>query len=474
MKHRRVAVVGGGISGLTVAYELLERSQRLPRGTEIVCLESADRPGGNIQSEQADGYTCEAGPTGFLDNAPATVALARRLGLAERLLRAKPAAADRYIFRRGSLRKVPLGPMSFLTSGILSPLGKLRMLGEPFAGRCGEDDESVYQFVARRIGAEAASVLVDAMVSGIYAGNVNELSLPATFPKMHAMEQEHGGLLRAMLAKRKSQRAGDTDAGGGPAGPGGVLTSFRGGLVEMTDKLAEVLGDRLRLRAPVETISDLGSRGFRILLPEGAPIEADAIVVATPAWSAAPLVRSMDPELTSVLGEIPSASLAVVHSGFRTLALGDQPAGFGFLVPRRQGARILGTLWISQIFDGRAPKGASLMTTMVGGAHDPSAVELTDRQLLDTVFEDLKQTMSIMIRPYFSKIVRWPRGIPQYTLGHLDRLRRVDQRLAQHPGLFVSGNSYHGISVNACVEEAPQVAEAVLEFLSGPARTDAG
>jgi oxygen-dependent protoporphyrinogen oxidase len=349
----------------------------------------------------------------------------------------------------------------------------MRLLGEPFAPRGRKEDESVYDFVSRRIGAEAASVLVDAMVSGIYAGDVRQLSLPATFPRMHQMEQEHGSLFRAMLAgKRKAKEEGVEP--GGPAGPGGVLTSFRGGLQEMTDALAASLGDRLHLRSPVQRITDMGHRGFRVLLPEGAPIEADAVVLATPAWITAPMVEEMDSDLHRVLLEIPSASLAIVHTGFRTLALGNQPTGFGFLVPRGQGPRILGSLWISQIFDGRAPEGASLMTTMIGGAHDPQAVELDDRRLLETVYEDLKTTMSIMIRPYFSRIVRWPRGIPQYTVGHPARLRQVEDRLTRHPGLFVSGNSHRGISVNSCVEEAPRIAETVLEFLDEQTQTATG
>jgi oxygen-dependent protoporphyrinogen oxidase len=463
--QRTVVVVGGGVAGLTTAYELAERSQRLGDGVRVLCLESSDRAGGNIRSEQVDGFTCEAGPTGFLDNAPATITLARRLGLADRMIRAKPEAADRYIYRRGGLRKVPLNPLSFLASGILSPLGKLRLLGEPFMPRSRREDESIFQFASRRIGREAASVLVDAMVSGVYAGNARELSLPATFPKMRHMEQAHGSLFRAMLARRREAAAEGREVGG-PAGPGGVLTSFRGGLEELTSALASALGNRLRLRNPVQLVSDMGQRGFRILLEEGPPIEAHAVVLACPAWRAASLVESMDPKLHTTLTEIPSAALAVVHTGYRTMALGDLRTGFGYLVPRGQGPRILGTLWISQIFEGRSPDGAILMTTMIGGAHDPHAVELDDEALLNVVRQDIQQTMSILVRPYFTHIVRWPRGIPQYTLGHPERLRVIEDRLRHHPGLFVCGNSYRGISVNACVEEAPQVAEEALEFLN--------
>jgi len=461
-----VVVVGGGVSGLTVAYEILERSQRLAERVDVLCLEAGDRAGGNIRSERVDGFLCEAGPTGFLDNAPATVTLARRLGLAERIVRARPEAANRYIYRAGALRKVPLDPLSFVRSGILSPRGKLRLLGEPLARRSQKDDESVHEFAARRIGTEAASVLVDAMVSGVYAGDSRQLSLAATFPKMHRMERDHGSLFRAMLAKRKRARAEGSDDGGGPAGPGGVLTSFRDGLEELTRALADSLGDRLRLGTPVEQVSSMGWRGIRVLPAHGAPIDADAVVLCCPAWRAAPIVRSLDASLHEAIDAIPSAPLAVVHTGFRTLALGGQPAGFGFLVPRGQGPRILGSLWITQIFDGRATDGASLFTSMVGGAHDPEAADLADDKLLSVVLGDLGRVMGITVRPYFTRVVRWPRGIPQYVLGHPQRLRTIEERVRRYPGLFIAGNSYHGISVNACVEEAPRVAEAVLEHLA--------
>jgi oxygen-dependent protoporphyrinogen oxidase len=209
----------------------------------------------------------------------------------------------------------------------------------------------------------------------------------------------------------------------------------------------------------------MGQRGFRVLPAEGPTLEADAVVLACPSWHAAPMVEQTDPELCGLIAGINAAPLAVVHMGFRTLALGDQPAGFGYLVPRGQGPRILGTLWISQIFEGRAPAGTSLFTTMIGGAHDPGVLQLDDEALIEIVREDLRTTMSITVRPYFTRLVRWPRGIPQYTLGHLGRLRQIERRLSAHPGLFVAGNSYRGISVNACVEEAPQVAESLLEFI---------
>ena len=467
-----VVVVGAGISGLGVAWEILERAQRAGGGVEVLCLEAAPRAGGNIRSERVDGFLCEAGPTGFLDSAPATVTLARRLGLSERMVQAHPRAVIRWIWRKGALRRVPLDAASFLRSGILSPRAKLRVLAEPFVRRSRIEDESVHDFAARRIGSEAAAVLVDAMVSGVFAGDARCLSLAATFPKMRAMEQEHGSLFRAMLRSRKKARtAGDTT--GGPAGPGGVLTSFRDGLAEMTDALAAALGPRLRLGYPVQQVSSMGFRGIRVLPTQGPPIDCDALVLACPAWHAAPLVRALDAQLHGLLEAFPSAALAVVHTGFKTLALGEQPTGFGFLVPRGQGLRILGSLWMTQIFEGRGNDGSTLFTTMVGGAHDPAGAELPDDKLLSAVHADLQRVMGITVRPYFTRIVRWPRGIPQYTLGHPERLRTIEERIARYPGMFVSGSSYRGISINACVEETPRIAEAVLDHVTASRRDSA-
>ena len=245
---RRVAVVGAGISGLTVSYEILTRAGRLPGPLEITCFEASTRTGGHLRSSRENGFLCEWGPTGFLDNSPPTLALARRLRLDDRLVRARPEAARRYLYRRGKLRALPRGALSFLAGSVLSLPGKLRLLGEPFVPRRRADsDESVFDFAARRIGKEAAGTLVDAMVSGVFAGDVRRLSLRSCFPRMHEMEQAHGGLFRALLARRGE------GAGGGPAGPGGTLTSFRDGMQELADALSE-----RRVMAPATLRSLLG------------------------------------------------------------------------------------------------------------------------------------------------------------------------------------------------------------------------
>jgi oxygen-dependent protoporphyrinogen oxidase len=501
--RQRIAVVGGGVAGLSIAYEIIQIIQRSGGGPEVLCLEAEDRPGGNVRTDFGDGYVVEWGPNGFLDNVPATLHLARRLGLEERLLPADASAHDRFIFRKGRLRKLPTGPLSFIASDVLSLRGRLRVLCEPFGPgppRVGNEsgvgsgsqsgsepaDESVFDFARRRIGTEAARVLVGAMVTGVYAGDAERLSLRSTFPKMFQMEREHGTLTQAMLRKRKDARArrrlsggsgaggsgaGGSGAGGsgagGPAGPGGKLTSFRGGLQELIDALARTLGPALKTRSRVTALASLPEGGYHLTLAHGETIDASAVILACPSWRAAEATSALDSELSATLAEIPSAPLVVLHLGFGVEDLPTPAAGFGFLVPRGEGPRILGTIWASSIFPGRAPPGKVLLTTMVGGAHDPDATDLPDDRLIEIVRQDLRTAMGIEKPPCFVRVFRHPRGIPQYTLGHADRLERAARRLEAHPGISLAGNSYRGISVNNCADEAPRIAERTMAFLAG-------
>lgn len=448
---RSVAVIGGGVAGLTVAYELMERAERFPGSVEIHCFEATDRVGGSIRSESAQGFLCEWAANGFLDDAPAMVTLARRLGL--QTIGARATAARRFLFRKGRLREIPLTPRAFLSSDVLSLAGRLRLLAEPLIPkrRHAARPESVFDFAARRMGHRAAELLIDAWVGGIYAGDARRLSFQACFPKLQQMELEHGSLFRALLRKR--------------GGPRGNLTSFPAGMQELTDALARALGPRVRLRTPVVGLSDLGRRGFRVHLAAGAPLDVDAVAVACPAWESARILEPLDGELGTALAAIPSVPLAVVHLGFRRDALGSLPEGFGFLVPRGQGARMLGALWASDIFEGRAPRGSMLITAMLGGAHDPAAVGLEDGALLKLVRTDLQATMEIRVSPYFVRTMRHPRAIPQYDLDHVERLAAIERRIGVYPGLWHVGNSLRGISVNACVGESSSTAEEVLDFL---------
>ena len=404
----KIAVLGGGIAGLAAAWRLREH--------EVTVFEARERPGGNIRTERFEDCLVEWGPNGFLDNEPATLRLIDELGLGARVRRAREAAAVRYVYRAGRLRALPPSPPRFLLSGCLPLLARLRVLLEPFAKGPPDGDESVFDFAARRIGRGAASVLVDAFVTGVYAGDPKRLSVASAFPKLKALEAEYGSLIRG--------------AKGRGFGPKGVLTGFDGGLQVLVDELA----GRVDLR--------LGE-GWEVLEPGG----YDRVVCTVPAPRAAALAP---PDLAAALREIPTAPVAVVALVFDEPL--DVPDAFGFLAPRGQGLRILGALYDSSIFDGRAPPGRRLVRVMVGGRRDPEALHLDDGELVEAVARDLRAAWGAWKEPRAGKIVRHPLGIAQYEIGHGARLERIGAVCP--PWLRLAGSSYRGVSLNACIKEA--------------------
>ena len=461
----RIVVVGGGIAGLSTAYALRKRDP----AADVVLLERSAATGGNIRTERIEGYTCETGPDGFLDDAPETMALVRDLRLVPRIQPSRDAARRRFVVRRGRLCEPPSSPVTLLTSPVLSWRAKLRIAGEPFAARRVDDDESIYEFAARRIGHEPADVLVGAMVSGIFAGDPRALSLAACFPTMRALEDEHGGLVRALLARRRTG-----GRGAGPAGPAGRLTSFVDGMSELVNALTGELGTVVRTSVAARTIAPQRGGGHSLETDTGT-LHADAVVLTGPAAESAAMVRGCDGVLAEHLGGIPTAPLAVVALGYRAASLPDGGAlnGFGFLVPRSEPYRILGALWETSIYANRAPDGHVLLRVMIGGACDPEAVALADDQLVDVVRRDLRAIMRIDADPAFVRIIRHRRGIPQYVKGHLARMAAIEGRLRNLPGLHVAGSSYRGVSLNACIKEAPATAAVVLEDLQRAPRAAA-
>lgn len=479
----RVAVVGGGIAGLASGVYLRDRARELQIDLDVVVLEAVERPGGNIRTERTDGWVIEWGPNGYLDSVPATSALARRVGLGDHIRPADAKAAKRYLYRNGRLHLLPTGPLAFLRSPVLSPAGRVRVLLEPFAHPKPHGvDETIEEFASRRIGREAASVLIDAMVSGVFAGDIRALSLESTFPKMAAMEAEHGGLVRAMIARMRERRTARKQAQalnargesaealtqpGGPAGPAGTLTSFDGGLDRFPAAIAEHLGDALRLGVTVEAVERGPADGWRLRCSDATTVEADAVLLTVPAARAAALLRPNDTPLADLLSGITSAGLAVVALGYDAATLGGAPDGFGFLIPRGEGLRTLGCLWDSSLFPGRAPDGAVLLRAMIGGAHDPEAVSLDDDELLSIVRGDLARTMGIAADPILTRVYRHRGGIAQYVVGHADRLAGIQRHLRTLPGLWLAGSSYDGVAMNACIERAVENADRIVRWLAG-------
>lgn len=456
----RIGVIGAGPSGLAVAWEMLSRARARELDVQVEVYDRASRAGGNVWTDLVDGYRVEQGPEGFLDSAPRTMEIAAELRLAQRLVPASGVARRRLVYVDGRLHPVPTGPLAFLRSGILSMPGRLRVFAEPFKPAGNGDDESVLSFATRRMGGEAARRLVGAMVAGIHAGDPAALSMPAAFPQLAAMERAHGSLTRALLAARREARQAGRRVGG-PAGPAGTLTSFAGGLRELIEALSRELGLHLHLNAEARE-ARWSNEQWRVTV--GSRDEVfDRLVVTTPPWHAAALLENADPLLATPLRSIPWAPVTAVALGFRASELSDVNLdGFGFLVPAGQGVRMLGCLWSSSIFPGRAPDGRVLLRLLVGGARDPEAAAYPDDELLDLALHDLATTMGIEAPPEMVQIYRHPRAIPQYTLGHLERLRALRDRLQRLPGLLLHGNGYRGVALNDSLRLAGEIAEAAL------------
>ncbi len=451
-----VAIIGGGISGLATLHYLRTRKPKL----SVHLFEADTRLGGTIGTDHVDGYSFDWGPNGFLDREPKTLELCEELGLNDTLERANKAVTNRFILRKGKLRPVPMSPPKFMLSGIISPLGKLRIMMEPFsASRNGNIDESVYDFAKRRIGKEAADYLVQPMVSGVYGGVAKKLSLQSCFPIMREMEDEYGSLLKAMFAKAKKARA-EGKKSGGPAGPGGWLTSFYGGLYGIIERFQEEYANGITAaKAAISIERDDGN--YRVEFVDGSSVTARHVVMATPSYAAAKLVRSLSGELAEALAEIPYAPISVVCFGFKADKVKHDVNGFGFLVPEVEKRRILGSIWTSSIFANRAPAGTVQFRSMIGGDGDHESLELSDDELIEITRKELDDILGIEGNPEVVKLYRWEKGIPQFRIGHSEVLKRIESELQRLGNLHVASNAYHGIGLNDCVKEAHRVAMAI-------------
>lgn len=456
MSNFDVVIVGGGISGLSALHFL----RRNKPGLSVKLYEADNRLGGTIGTDHVDGYSFDWGPNGFLDREPLTLKLCDELGLSGKLERANAKVTKRFILRRGALRQVPMSPPRFMASDILSLPGRLRVLLEPFAKAPDNGhDESIYDFVQRRIGREAADYLVQPMVSGIYGGVASRLSLKSCFPIMKEMESEHGSLFKAMLARSRRARAEGRKAGG-PSGPGGWLTSFKGGLYPIIERFAEVYRDYIVTGKQVVSLAREGE-GTTVVFADGSSQTARQVIVALPANIASGVVKGFSPALSHALGSISYAPISVICLGYRQTDVKHPLDGFGFLVPQKEDRRILGTIWTSSIFAGRAPSGYVQFRSMVGGDGDQESANLSDDELVGLVRADLREIVGAEGLPQAVKLYRFRHGIPQYLIGHSEVMRRIEQELRQIGNLHLTGNAYYGIGLNDCVKQSWRVADAI-------------
>ncbi len=465
----RIVIVGAGISGLCTAHFVIRELSAAGRAAEIVLFESENIAGGKMRTVREGGFNMEWGPNGFLTNKPHSLELVKDLGIEDRLARSSDLARKRFIYSGGTLHRLPENPQSFFRSNLLSLRGRLRIVGELFApGPPDGIDESLGDFARRRLGPEALEKLIDPMVTGIYAGDPDRMSLRACFPLIYDLEKKYGGLVKGMIALRKERRRAGVKQEMS-AGPGGVLMSFDAGVQTLTDVLAERLAEGMHLGVEVDRIERRNGKLLLSLSENGlrGEIDTDAVVVATPAYAAAGILSPLDAALGDALSSIPYSPISVVALGYDKATLGNSMDGFGFLIPRGEKRKILGALWDSSVFPNRAPEGKALIRAMVGGVRGPELAALPPKDLIALTRSEIAVTMGIAAEPVLSRAFFHEKGIPQYLVGHGKILDRIDGRLAAQPGLFLNSNAYRGIALNDCVLQSRLAAERITKTLSG-------
>ena len=439
-------IIGGGISGLACAYALRKA------GTDAVLIEAADRVGGVIRSEAHDGFLFELGPQSFSGTA-ALRTLCRELGIESELVQAPP-KAPRYVLIDGSLREVPLSPPAMLTSSLLSAGTKWKIARDVFGTtHPPAEDESIASFVRRKFGAELLDRLLGPFVSGIYAGDPERLSLRSAFPQLYEAEKSAGSVIRGMIRAAKARK--------GPR-ERPTLLSFRKGNETLVRALAAKLGSALQLSTEVKQVEvNRSGKSFEVAIQcpgQTETIVAERLIIATPADVAGRLLGEVTPAFRSPLDAIRYAAVGVLSLGYRREDVKHGLDGFGFLVPRSERLRVLGNVWNSSLFPGRAPKGYVLLTSFVGGTTDPDAANLSPENLVTLVHRELAPLLQITRPPVCSRVQIYPRALPQYELGHGDRLAAIEKLRADFPNLWLVGNYWRGPSIGTCIEQAFAIA----------------
>lgn len=459
---KRIVVIGGGISGLAAAYRLVKLEQ-----TEVLLLEATDRVGGVIHTESRDGFLLERGPDSFISEKPEAVELAREIGLESHLIETNEQHRRSFIVRNGKLRTVPegfhlLAPAQlwpFITSDIFSWPGKLRIAMDlvlPRRNTNGAVDESLASFVRRRLGREALERMAQPMVGGIYTADPERLSLRATMPRFLEIEKEDRSLILGMMRRTTSGTSGARYS---------LFLSFDRGMQLLVDQIAARLpSGTVKFNTSVESVLyDSALKSWTIKTSQGEEISADGVCITLPAYTAAQLLRSTNSALADELEAIPYASTATVNVGYKRADIAHPFNGFGFVVPYIEKRSIIACTFSSVKFAGRAPEGHALLRAFVGGAMQPEMFELDDDEMIRRVRTDLQDLLGITQPPLFAEVARWKHSMPQYELGHLEKVKRINEHVSRLRGLQLAGNAYTGPGIPDCIRSATSAANALLD-----------
>jgi protoporphyrinogen/coproporphyrinogen III oxidase len=468
----KLAVVGGGIAGLAAAHRAVEMARERGLTLELALFEAGDRVGGTIQTERHEGFLVEYGPDSFLSEKPWALALCRRLGIEDRLIRTDDRFRRTYVAFRGRLHLLPdgfqllaptrLGP--FVRSGLFSWPGKLRMAMDLVLPRGGDPDESLGGFVSRRLGREALERVAQPLVAGIYTADPDALSLAATMPRFLELERRERSVI---LGLWRTARRAPAEAAGASGARWSLFVTFADGMEEFVRALAGRLpSDAIRLKERVASVTREGE-GWRLGKADGSAAVADGVIIATESHQAGRMLRYTDPSLSHLLDGIAYASSATVTLGWRRADIPHPLDGFGFVVPQVERRPIIACTFSSVKYRGRAPDGFALLRVFVGGALNEAILDGDDETLSRVARAELGELLGIQAPPLFSRVSRYPKAMPQYHVGHLARVEAIEGCLRAHPGLALAGGAYRGVGIADCVHSGEDAAARMVDRAVG-------
>ncbi|MGD0116914.1 MAG: protoporphyrinogen oxidase [Candidatus Binatus sp.] len=470
---KRVAVIGGGITGLAAAYRLRELATTREFPLEVALLERGARVGGALETIRRDGFVIETGADSFLSEKVAAAELAQRLGLGAELIPTRDIYRKTFVVHAGRLVEIPagfsllapahLGPV--FRSPLFSPLGKLRIALEPFVpARTSDDDESLGSFVTRRLGHEVLDRVAQALAGGIYTADPKRLSMAATMPRFVEMERRHGSVVKGMRAAESARASKTTDVSGARWS---MFQSFRNGMATLPETLAARLSGSVRKTADVVAMSRNGD-AWRLALATGDSVDAEAVICAAPAFAAARIIAALAPAAAKMLGAISYASAATVNLTYRETDFDGPPRAFGFVVPAAERRRIIAGSFSSFKFEGRAPAGAILARAFVGGEMSRDMMRLSDDEMVAAVRDEFRALLGVTAPPGFAEVRRWPDSMPQYEVGHLARVTEIERAVAEIPAFAIAGAAYRGVGIPDCIRSGENAADAIFARLQAP------
>lgn len=482
MKERTtaIAIIGGGIAGLAAAYHLRSKAKETGQETDCLLLEAQNRLGGKILTEKVDGFIIEGGPDCFISEKPAALQLCHKLEIQNHLMKTDESHQGTFILWKGKLHKLPEGFMllapsdipSFLKDPLITPLGKLRMAMDLILpGKKSSAEETLAQFVQRRLGKEVLDKIADPLVAGIHASDPATMSLRSTFPRFIELEHHYRSIIRGMMKRKKQYLKYKKKSGYIPQYS--LFMTLKDGLSELPHAVASTLNRRAILTGKkviaIERITGNVTsppRHYALRLSDGTTVTAQAVIAATPSFIAGDLVKDLDQSLAGNLNAIRYVSTATVSLAYRDEDSAARWNGFGFVIPHKEKRKIMASTWSSNKFFNRAPHGNFLIRCFVGGARNEDLALLAERQLIALVREELADIMGITAEPLLARAYRWEKSMPQYVVGHSDTLKRIDERLQAHPGLFLAGSAYRGIGISDCIKSGDRAAMKALEYIN--------